>query len=262
MPNNSNLVSADPLLEISELGKFYPQKPKPILALDGLDLHMAKGEVVSVVGRSGCGKTTLLRIIAGLIKPSYGKVVVGRASPEDFRRNEGISFVFQKPVLFPWRTVNQNLLLVPEIHKGKPTEYDLALADELLNITGLQGFQNAYPRQLSGGMLQRAAFARALMIHPQLLLLDEPLCALDEMTREQLWFDFSRIWTKQDLSILVVTHSIREAVFFGDRILVMSRRPGRIRSTFDIPFRQPRDRDILTSVEFTEFCEKVRGELL
>ena len=248
-------------LQVSGLGKQYPHGAAPLQALRGFTLDMAAGEVVSIVGPSGCGKTTLLRITAGLIPPSEGSIVVGGAPPMDFLRDRGIGFVFQKPILFPWRTVAENLLLATEVRNGKTTEADRSRAAELLAIMGLRGFEHAYPRQLSGGMLQRAAMARAMMIQPQLLLLDEPFSALDDMTREQLWIDFSPFWTQQDLDVLLVTHSIREAVFFGDRLLVMSPRPGRVHATFDVPFSQPRDHAVLVRSEFTEFCEEVRGTL-
>jgi NitT/TauT family transport system ATP-binding protein len=260
--SNETMPSSDDLLlEISELGKIYPHKPKPLLALNELNLKMVKGEIVSVVGPSGCGKTTLLRLIAGLIQPSNGKITVSNMSPVEFCQSGGISFVFQKPVLFPWRTVTENLILAAEIHKNKPLDSDFERVNRLLEITGLYSFKDAYPQQLSGGMFQRAALARALMIRPQLLLLDEPLCALDEITREQLWFDFSKIWDKQNLSILLVTHSIREALFFGDRILLMSKRPGKIHASFEVPFDRPREHTILASAKFMEFYEMIRGEL-
>jgi len=250
------------LLTVSQLGKTYLDSSKPVEAIKGFDMRIEKEEVVSIVGTSGCGKSTLLRIIAGLIDPTEGRVTIKGEPPAEYRKTGGIAFIFQKPLLFPWRTVIQNVLLGIEIRNNIAQPSDYERAKHLLKLVGLSDFEEAYPHQLSGGMLQRAAVARALLVQPQLLLMDEPFNALDEITREQLWIDFINICQNERLIAIIVTHSIREAVFLGDRVLVMSKRPGHVKGEPNIRLPQHRNRNITKSKEFVDTCEKVREMLV
>jgi NitT/TauT family transport system ATP-binding protein len=251
-----------PLLELADVKHEYAgNRRAAVTALQDLSLHVDSGEIVAIVGLSGCGKTTLLRLAAGLAVPSSGRIRIDAADPDAFRRTRQLSFVFQKSLLFPWRTVRSNLLLPNEISSVLPPAIASERADNLLRLLGLAGFADAYPRQLSGGMLQRAALARALLLTPRILFLDEPFGALDELTREQLWVEFSAIWKQEGTTVVLVTHSIREAVFLADRALVMTPRPGRISSEYPVPFPKPRTHDITTTREFTDLCERIRRSL-
>lgn len=254
-------TSSDSVVELNEVCHSFYKTPESIEVLKDISLTVSEGDILSIIGPSGCGKTTLLRLIAGLIKPTTGVIKLRNLPPESFLAKGNTGFVFQNPILFPWRTVFRNLMLVSEIKKTRQVESDKKLARELIQITGLEGFEESYPNQLSGGMLQRATLARALMQRPEILLGDEVFSALDEMTREQLWLDFSKIWVDQNLTVILVTHSIREAVFLSNRVLVMSNRPGKIKASFDIPFPRPRHQDLLLSSEFTATVKAIRGEL-
>jgi NitT/TauT family transport system ATP-binding protein len=248
-------------LNVSQVSKIYRQDSGPLRALDDFNMQAAEGEVVSLLGPSGCGKTTLLRIVAGLVRPSSGQVLINDKDPVDYRREGKVGFVFQKPTLLPWRTVYGNVLLPLEL-RGKQASRVPERAERLLSMMGLSGFESAYPRQLSGGMLQRAAVARALMTQPKVLLLDEPFSALDEITRERLWFDFAATWRHEMTTIILVTHSVREAVFFGDRILMVTQRPGRVQEEIHIPLPKRRDGTVAASREFVGLCEEVRAKLI
>jgi NitT/TauT family transport system ATP-binding protein len=260
VPRTTSQISS--LMEIAEVSHTYADgKNRQVEVLRDISLTLQQGHVMSLVGMSGCGKSTLLRIIAGLIRPTLGKVSIEGISPMKYQQQQGISFVFQKSLLFPWRTVMQNVLLPLEIHSGKAQLSYRDRAYDLIKMLGLAGFENSYPQQLSGGMLQRAAIARALVTKPRLLLLDEPFSALDEITRENLWIDFAQIWRSQDLSVVLVTHSIREAVFLADNIYVLSSRPGQVKAKFQMDKLLPRDRKLLVQPWFTELCENVRSLL-
>lgn len=256
-----DVVKTKQFLAIDHVSHYYTRGFGFTQSLSDISFNLHAGEILSIVGSSGCGKSTLLRIVAGLISPSEGKVLIEEKNPVRYRSESGIGFAFQKPVLFPWKTVLENILLPVEIRLGKIENHERIRALSLLEMLGISGFEDSYPSQLSGGMLQRAAIARALITEPKLLLLDEPFSALDEITRENLWVDFSEIWRSQKLSVLLVTHSIREAVFLSDRVLVMSPRPGQVKAEFDIPLPQERSRSVTISKEFIELCEQVRGKL-
>jgi NitT/TauT family transport system ATP-binding protein len=250
------------LMEIVNVSHTYTDsKNRQVGALQDISLTLQQGHVMSLVGMSGCGKSTLLRIIAGLIRPTQGEVLIQGISPMKYQQEQGISFVFQKSLLFPWRTVIQNVLLPLEVQSGRIQFSYRDHAYELIKMLGLTGFENSYPHQLSGGMLQRAAIARALVTKPRLLLLDEPFSALDEITRENLWIDFAQIWHSQGLSVVLVTHSIREAVFLADNICVLSSRPGQVKAEFEMDKFLPRDRTLLIQPWFTELCENIRSHL-
>jgi len=252
-------------LELVGVGKTFQSRQGSTLALTGIDLSLRREEFVAVVGQSGCGKTTLLRILAGLVRPSEGEVrAAGRSLwAGESRDRESVSklgLVFQEANLFPWYTVEDNIAL-PLRLRGVDRAARRERAHELCELVGLAGFERAYPRELSGGMRQRAAIARALSYRPEILLLDEPFGALDALTRDKMNLELQRIAAATGATVVLVTHSIMEAVFLADRIVLLSPRPGRIRSVTNVPFVRPRDLDIETRVEFQEIAQKLRHEL-
>ena len=248
------------LLAVDQLSKQFASRSGSLDALKNVSFSISQGEILAIVGASGCGKSTLLRLIAGLIPSSGGEILIEQKTPVEYRQQGNLGFVFQKPLLFDWRTVQGNLLLPTEIlHQERRSA--ISKASKLLEMVGLEGFEKAYPSQLSGGMRQRVAFARALMVKPNLLLLDEPFTALDEISRENLWADFHRIWQEQQLSVILVTHSIREAVFFADRVLVLSPRPGRVQAEIKIPLPTTRMLSLTNDSSFIKLCEQVREQL-
>jgi len=234
-------------------------------ALDVTDLDVAEGEFVVLLGPSGCGKTTLLRMIGGLIAPSHGRLRVmdrdlwqGNARQSDAVADLGI--VFQDANLFPWFTVEQNIALPLELKKV-PKATRLARARELTRLVGIAGFEQRWPRELSGGMRQRAAIARALSYDPDILLMDEPFGALDAMTRDAMNIELQSLWMQTGKTVVLVTHSIPEAVFLADRIVLLSPRPGRVDSIFEVPFARPRAIDTQTSAEFQTIVSDLRHRL-
>lgn len=251
-----------PFVIASNLAVKYSINGQDIVAIEKIDLSVNCGEIVSIVGPSGCGKTTLLRVIAGLLQPINGKISINKMTPIKYRSDNPIGFMFQKPVLFPWRSIISNIQLPLEISNKKFAHKSDDLAKKLLHNLGLSDFENAYPSQLSGGMLQRVSLARALISSPSLLLLDEPFSALDEITKEQLWVDFRKVWVEKNISVILVTHNIREAVFLSDKVLVMSRRPGKIINSVNISLLPSREHEITTKSEFIYLTERVRETLL
>ena len=220
-------------------------------ALETVSLSVAAGELVSLVGPSGCGKSTLLRLVAGLDSPDSGELLVGSESITGPNAERGL--VFQDPNLFPWLTVRRNIeagLVAGGVLSEKRGE-----VDEFMRLVGLETFGSAYPHHLSGGMAQRVALARALINHPKVLLLDEPLGALDAFTRMRMQDEVLRIWQARQTTMLLVTHDIDEAIYMSDRIVIMTQRPGRIERTIPVPLDRPRDR---SSSEFLH----LRGEIL
>ena len=223
-------------------------------ALLDLNVEIERGGFVSVVGPSGCGKTTFLRIVAGLEPASAGEVLLdGRAvrAPGGDR-----GFVFQADSLLPWRTVLANAMIGPEV-AGRAGEPERRRTLDLLKLVGLEGFENYYPRQLSGGMRQRVNLARALAIDPEILLMDEPFSALDAQTREIMQTELMRIWDKGRKTVLFVTHQIDEAVFLSDRVLVLARRPGRVQETVEIALPRPRALAIKRTAEFVAYVDRI-----
>lgn len=219
---------------------FAAGRRQPVVhALDGISLEVRANEFITLVGRSGCGKSTLLRIIAGLLPATEGRVVIDGETVHGPRRD--VSFMFQRPALLPWRSVIDNVLLPVEIHRLDTRAYRKR-AVELLELVGLEGFGERRPWELSGGMQQRAALCRALIVSPRILLMDEPFAALDALTREELSLELQRIWTEHRTTIVFVTHSIEEAVLLADRVVVMSPRPGRILE--EVPVTLPRPRTL------------------
>lgn len=253
--SNFNMV---PVLAADEITMTYLGQQGSLEALEDVSLQVGAGEFLCIVGPSGCGKSTLLRVLGGLVRPTSGRVYLGGELLTAPRRQ--IGFVFQKANLMPWRTVLRNVTLPLEIQKVEVAE-SRKRARELLKLVGLEGFEDAYPHELSGGMEQRVAIARALIHDPAILLLDEPFGALDALTREQMNLELLRIWQAKWKTVVMVTHSIQEAIFLADRILVMSSRPGRIQASFPVPLPRPRRLEMLYSDEFDVLSRRVRGAI-
>jgi NitT/TauT family transport system ATP-binding protein len=244
------------LISARGLEKVYrTTKKEEIHALTGIELDIRDGEFVTIVGPSGCGKTTLLKILSGLLPKTAGTITL-KGSPIDGPRPD-IGLVFQAPVLLPWRTVLDNALFPIEVLKRNKREY-IGRAEELLSLVGLAGFEDKYPYELSGGMQQRNAIVRALIHDPAVLLMDEPFGALDAMTRETMNLELLRIWREAGKTVLFVTHSIPEAVFLADRIVVLSRRPGTIIEVIDVGLPRPRDLDMMASDALGVYTRRLR----
>ena len=229
------------LIRLDGVGMTYATASGPVEALRDIDLTVGRGELAAIVGPSGCGKSTLLRIIAGLRPPSRGRVQVD--GHPVVRPIPSVGMVFQAPVLLKWRTIADNVLLPAELSRLDPRDYRDRAA-QLLRLVGLAEFAQKLPRELSGGMQQRAALCRALLLDPPLLLMDEPFGALDAMTRDEMNLELLRVWGQgsgeERKTIVFVTHSIPEAVFLADRVIVMTSRPGRLGRVFDVPLPRPR----------------------
>jgi len=253
-------ATAPLVVRLADVGKVFAVGDKTTTALTGIDLDIARGEFVSLIGPSGCGKSTLLRIIADLIDPSRGEVSVGGRSAGEARRARDYGMVFQAPVLFDWRTVEDNVRLPLEV-MGWDDARQASKTREMLELVELGDFLKHYPYQLSGGMQQRVAIARALAFEPSILLMDEPFGALDEMTRERMNSEVLRIWERTGTSVVFVTHSIPEAVFLSTRVVVMSARPGRITRVIGIDLGRPRDEETRESSRYFELITDVREAL-
>ncbi len=232
----------------------------PVYALSDIDLQVKHGEFVSLIGPSGCGKTTLLRIVADLEQPTAGRVEVNGVSARQARLDRAYGYVFQAPALYPWRNIERNVTLPLEII-GMAREERRERARKYLELVNLGGFEKKFPWQLSGGMQQRASIARALCFEPELLLMDEPFGALDEIVRDHLNEQLLSLWAKTGKTVVFVTHSIPEAVFLSTRIVVMSPRPGRIIDVIDTNFPRDRTLDIRETPEFLKVAHRVREGL-
>ena len=245
------------MISVKELNKTYATREgAPIHALSNVSLEITQGEFVTVVGPSGCGKTTLLKILAGVLKKSSGTILVNGNPINAPSRQLGV--VFQEPLLLPWRNILQNIMVPIEI-QGRDRATFSAAAQQLLSLVGLEGFEQKYPRELSGGMQQRVGIARALIHDPDLLLMDEPFGALDAMTRDQMNLELMDIWSQKKKTVLLITHSIAEAVFLADRIVVMSPRPGRIAEIIVVDLPRPRHLEIINSDVFGAYVRRVRA---
>ena len=254
------MTQTEPLLQANSLRMTFDDPYRAqLLALDGVSLAAAEGEFLAIVGPSGCGKSTLLRLLSGLLHPISGEVRF-RGQPLTAPRRD-IGLVFQRANLMPWRTVLHNIVLPLEIGRVPPAEMT-ARAQALISLVGLDGFADAYPRQLSGGMQQRVALARALIHEPSVLLLDEPFGALDALTRERMNAELLRIWGLRRPTVVMVTHNITEAVFLADRVLVMAPRPGRVRAEFPIPLPRPRQLSLTSEPEFLKLTRAIRAEIV
>lgn len=242
-------------ISIVDLGKTYRTDDSETVAIDNFNLEVKRGELIAIVGPSGCGKTTLLRMIAGLLEPSHGKILIDGNECKGPGPDRGM--VFQDFALFPWRSVRKNIEFGLEI-AGVPAVDRKARSDELLNLVGLEQFADSRIHELSGGMKQRVAIARALATSPAVMLMDEPFGALDAQTRNLMQEALIDILSKTDQTIIFITHSVDEAVYLADRIVVLTKRPATIKSVFDIPWGKPRDR---ASPEFTSLRKEILEEL-
>ncbi len=256
---------AVPDISLAGVAKRYESRGESVLAVDRTDLRIPGGEFLVLLGPSGCGKTTMLRMIAGLIRPSAGGIHIGerdlwRGDRRDDAAVNELGVVFQEANLFPWFSIEKNVAL-PLRLRGVPRDERLAKARELCRLVGIAGFERSWPRQLSGGMRQRAAIARALSRDPNILLMDEPFGALDAITRDQLNLELQRLWMAQACTVVFVTHSIAEAVFLADRILLLSPRPGRIDTELRVPFPRPRPTSIQSEPAFQEIVRELRERL-
>ena len=250
----------DNVVEIKDLGLIFQTADEPVHALSAIDLTIKRGDFVSFIGPSGCGKTTLMRVMADLETPTSGAITVNGVSPEAARLGRAYGYVFQAPALYPWRTVLRNVTLPLEI-MGMGADERRGRAIEHLELVDLAGFEKKFPWQLSGGMQQRVSIARALSFEPELLLMDEPFGALDEITRDHLNEQLLRLWEKTRKTVVFVTHSIPEAAFLSSRIVVMSPRPGRIIDIIDCNLPADRTLDIRETPEFLAIAHRVREGL-
>jgi NitT/TauT family transport system ATP-binding protein len=249
-------ASGAPLIAVARLNKIYRTlEGADIEALKDVSFDVRDGEFVTVVGPSGCGKSTLLKILAGILRRSSGDVRLRERPIDGPSRDVGV--VFQAPVLLPWRNVLQNVMLPVEIQRRDRVEFE-ARARAYLRLVGLAGFEGKYPNELSGGMQQRVGISRALVHEPALLLMDEPFGALDAMTREAMNLELLRIWDESRKTVLLVTHSIPEAVFLADRVIVMSPRPGRISDIIPIDLPRPRELEVINSAPFGRYVAAIR----
>ncbi|MEQ8400472.1 MAG: ABC transporter ATP-binding protein [Roseitalea porphyridii] len=253
-PQSETVIAAD------NLDLVFQTNDGPVHALSDITLDIAKGEFVSLIGPSGCGKTTLLRVIADLEHPTGGSISVNGLTPHEARLKRAYGYVFQAAALFPWRTIADNVALPLEVMGLDRAERDKRVAENL-ELVDLTGFEKKFPWQLSGGMQQRASIARALAVQPDMLLMDEPFGALDEIVRDHLNVQLLKLWARTNKTIVFVTHSIPEAVYLSTRIVVMSPRPGRIHEIIDCDLGQDRPLDIREDPRFLEIAHRVREGL-
>ena len=246
-------------LEIDSLSKTFESRDgSRVDALKDINLSIRAGEFITIVGPSGCGKSTLLHILAGVLERSSGTVTIGGQSLDGPSRDIGV--VFQESLLLPWRNVADNIMLPIEVLRLPVSKYRPRV-DDLLQLTNLKGFEAKYPHELSGGMQQRVSIARGLIHEPSTLLMDEPFGALDAMTREQMNLDVLKIWHESKKTIILITHSVNEAILLGDRVVVMSPRPGRIVDILDIDLPRPRTIEMSNTPEFGAYAARIRDHL-
>jgi len=239
-----------PILVVQDLSVTFPGENGGLDALDSLSFSIQPQEFVCVLGPSGSGKSTLLRILAGLLQPTHGTFAFSTGQPR-------IGMVFQDANLMPWRTAIENVILPLEL-QGIPVNEACARAQDLIDLVGLQGFESSWPRDLSGGMAQRVAIARALVHDPDILLLDEPFGSLDALTRERMWIELSRIWQARRKTVLMVTHSISEALFLADRVMVLTQRPGSIKLDLEADLPRPRLEEIRYTAHFGKQARRLK----
>ncbi len=244
-------------ITVSAVAKRYASRHGPVDALAEVTFSVGEGEFVAVVGPSGCGKSTLLKILSGLLPASGGQAMLRGTPIAGPRRDIGV--VFQAPVLFPWRSVLDNVLLPVDVQRLGRERHERAALD-LIALVGLGGFEHRYPWELSGGMQQRVAITRALVHDPAMLLMDEPFGALDAMTREHMNLELQRIWIEKKKTVLFITHSIPEAVFLADRVLVMTARPGRLMDDVRVDLGRPRDLEVMNTPEFGRYVKDIRAQ--
>jgi NitT/TauT family transport system ATP-binding protein len=255
MQDNHSEPTLDPILVVKGLSAVFPNGNGGLKALEQLSFSVFPQQFVCVLGPSGSGKSTLLRILAGLLEPTQGEI--SYSGEKLLGPRQGVGFVFQKANLMPWRTVLENIVLPLELHRVSQAQARQR-ASEMVDLVGLQGFENTLPGDLSGGMAQRVAIARSLVHDPDILLLDEPFGALDALTRERMGAELLRIWESNHKTVIMVTHSIQEALFLADRVLVLSPRPGRLRLDLPVPLARPRDPEILYTPDFGKLARQLR----
>jgi NitT/TauT family transport system ATP-binding protein len=241
---------------VDHVERRFQSGDRAVTALDKVSLKIARGSFTALIGPSGCGKSTLLRLIAGLDDPDGGGIKVRGSDPEVFRKQGELGIAFQDPALLPWRTVRRNIALPLEV-LGRSVKAAAEHIRHLIGLVGLDGFENALPGQLSGGMRQRVAIARALVTRPSLVLLDEPFGALDQILRRTMNLELQEIWLREKTTTVLVTHGIDEAVFLADRIVVMQANPGRISAVVDVPFARPRDESLFSDPDFHALCDRL-----
>jgi NitT/TauT family transport system ATP-binding protein len=262
---SESILPAAPGIELLGVEKWFGTRDEPVFAVSETTLAVAPGELLVLLGPSGCGKTTLLRMIGGLVKPTRGTIRVGqhelwRGGRRDAEAVRELGMVFQDANLFPWLSVEENIALPLEL-RGMAKAERLVRARALTRLVGIEGFERRWPRELSGGMRQRVAIARALSYDPHILLMDEPFGALDAMTRDAMNLELQRIWQETGKTIVLVTHSITEAVFLADRVILLSPRPGKIDSVLDVDFPRPRSLDLQATLEFLSIVSRLRHRL-
>lgn len=248
------------IIRAKGLGLTFPASDGPVMALSDVNLEIGKGEFVSFIGPSGCGKTTFLRVIADLEQPTSGEITVNGMTPAEARIKRAYGYVFQAPALFPWRTIEKNVALPLEVMGYSDAQKRERIA-RTLDLVNLKGFERKYPWQLSGGMQQRASIARALAFDADLLLMDEPFGALDEIVRDHLNSELLKLWAATQKTIAFVTHSIPEAVYLSTKIVVMSPRPGRVTDVIESTLPRERPLDIRETPEFLAIAARVRDGL-
>ncbi len=251
-------------ISIKEVDVVYgASSDQPVTALSGINLEIREGEFVSLVGPSGCGKSTLLKVVSDLMQPTRGIATIGNALPAQLRKQGRLGLVFQQANLMPWLTIRKNIDLLRSLVTGRGgmVSADGGSVDELIELVGLGGFGEKFAHQLSGGMQQRAALARALALDPAVLLMDEPFAALDEITRDRMAFELLRVWQRYRKTVLFVTHSLGEAVLLSDRVVLMSPRPGRIHRVFDIDLPRPRTQEIRLDERYHRLVMELNREL-
>lgn len=251
-----------PHISIRNVSVRYRSKRSSVLALDNISLEIPPRSFMGIVGPSGCGKTTLLKVMSRVLRPTAGQILIDNDPIETRNLTGEIGYVFQRPLLLPWRTALNNAALTAEVaRKDLSREQRLQEARRWLSVMKLDGFENKLPHQLSGGMQQRVSLARALVLEPRILMMDEPFAALDEITREILQEELLRLWGMLDTTVLFITHSITEAVLLSQKVVVMTPRPGRIAEVIDVPFEYPRDDSTRGNVEFAGMVQSIRQKL-
>jgi NitT/TauT family transport system ATP-binding protein len=246
-------------IQVEKVSMVFYGSGEPVIALEKVDMRVPAGQFASIIGPSGCGKSTLLRLVADVTEPHAGTITLGGDTPRAARHAHSLGFVFQAPTLLPWRSVKQNIELPLDVVGRSSAKRSTRSSAELIELVGLTGFADALPHQLSGGMQQRVAIVRGLIHDPAMLLMDEPFGALDAMTRENMNLELQRIWLEKRKTVLFITHSIPEAVFLADRVLVMTPRPGRILRTVKIAIPRARSLDVMTTPEFGAYVRDIRA---
>ncbi|MCB9109821.1 MAG: ABC transporter ATP-binding protein [Anaerolineales bacterium] len=247
-------MNPKPILSVRDLTVTYPDNNGGLDALDNISFEMHPREFVCFLGPSGSGKTTFLRVLAGILPPTSGRVSFM------YQHRQNIGMVFQQANLMPWRTVMENIMLPLELRGAGKIKME-NMAREMISLVGLKGFEGSLPRDLSGGMAQRVAIARALIHDPDLLLLDEPFASLDALTRERMWMELSRIWQAKQKTVIMVTHSINESLFLADRVLVLTKRPGKIKLDLKVDLPRPRTDDMRYTSHFGKLAKKLRAAI-